>query len=199
MEHICSRFLEADRGKKFLMHIYPTEIPEVLMFQPQVHDDGRGYFMETFRASTFEERGIEHKFVQDNQSLSKRGTLRGLHYQLRFPQGKLVRVVSGSVFDVAVDLRRSSVTFGRWVGEILSAENKKQLWIPPGFAHGFLVLSSCAELSYKCTDYFHPGDDQCLLWSDVSLAIEWPIADMAVVLSEKDQKGKLFSEAAIFE
>ena len=181
------------------MHISPTKIPEVLVLEPQVHHDGRGYFMETFRASIFEERGVELRFVQDNQSSSKRGTLRGLHYQVRFPQGKLVRVIAGEVYDVAVDLRRSAPTFGTWVGEILSAENKRQLWIPPGFAHGFLVLSSEAELSYKCTEYYHPEDDHCLLWNDDVLSIDWPITDMELLLSEKDRHGLGLKEAATFK
>ena len=148
------------------MKIFSKNIPEVLVLEPEVHVDERGYFMETFRSSIFKERGMKSDFVQDNQSSSKKGTLRGLHYQLLSPQGKLVRVISGEVFDVAVDLRKSSNTFGDWVAEILSAENKRQLWVPPGFAHGFLVLSDHAELSYKCTNYFNPNDEHILLWSD---------------------------------
>jgi len=181
------------------MKIARTEIPDVLIFEPAIHADDRGYFMETFRLSYFRERDIDLQFVQDNQSMSKKGTLRGLHYQLRFPQGKLARVVSGKVFDVAVDLRRSSTTFGKWVGEILSAENRKQLWIPPGFAHGFLVLSDTAELNYKCTDYFHPEDDHSLLWRDPEVHIKWPEVDGKITLSEKDQSGKILSEAPVFE
>ena len=142
---------------------------------------------------------MKSDFVQDNQSSSKKGTLRGLHYQLLSPQGKLVRVISGEVFDVAVDLRKSSNTFGDWVAEILSAENKRQLWVPPGFAHGFLVLSDHAELSYKCTNYFNPNDEHILLWSDAKTGIDWPVANLDVILSEKDSKGKFLSEAAVFD
>ena len=155
--------------------------------------------METFRSSMFKERGMKSDFVQDNQSSSKKGTLRGLHYQLLSPQGKLVRVISGEVFDVAVDLRKSSNTFGAWVAEILSAENKRQLWVPPGFAQGFLVLSDHAELSYKCTNYFNPNDEHILLWSDAKTGIDWPVANLDVILSEKDSKGKFLSEAAVFD
>ena len=181
------------------MKIFSTNIPEVLVFEPDVHVDERGYFMETFRSSMFKERGMKSDFVQDNQSSSKKGTLRGLHYQLLSPQGKLVRVISGEVFDVAVDLRKSSNTFGAWVAEILSAENKRQLWVPPGFAHGFLVLSDHAELSYKCTNYFDPNDEHTLLWSDAKTGIDWPVANLDVILSEKDSKGKFLSEAAVFD
>ena len=181
------------------MKITRTSIPDVLIFEPIIHNDNRGYFMETFRQSLFDSYGLDISFVQDNQSLSKKGTLRGLHYQLKYPQGKLVRVLKGEIFDVAVDLRKGSSYFGRWVGEILSAENRKQLWIPPGFAHGFLVLSKTAELSYKCTDYFHPEDDHSLLWSDPNIAIHWPSIDEGVLVSEKDCAGKLLSEAPVFE
>ena len=165
-----------------------TAIADVLVFEPSLHGDSRGYFMETWRHSDFEdlakesdgesneagaaETGAGYDFVQDNQSKSIQGTLRGLHYQLEFPQGKLVRVISGEVFDVAVDLRQSSPSFGQWVGVILSAENHKQLWLPPGFAHGFYVMSESAELAYKCTDYFHREDDHSLLWNDRQLNID---------------------------
>ena len=181
------------------MKITSTAIPEVLLFEPVVHKDDRGYFMETFRKSLFDERGLHMDFVQDNQSMSKKGALRGLHYQLEHPQGKLARVLSGQVFDVAVDLRRSSPSFGHWVGEVLSAENRKQLWIPPGFAHGFLVLSDTAELSYKCTDYFHPEDEHSLLWRDPEVHIKWPEIDGKITLSEKDQAAKMLPEAPVFE
>ena len=154
--------------------------------------------METFRASTFQKSGREFNFVQDNQSQSKKGTLRGLHYQLQYPQGKLVRVASGEVFDVAVDIRRSSATFGKWVGEALSSENKKQLWVPPGFAHGFLVLSDKAELIYKCTDYYNPGDEHCLLWNDPEINITWPSLDIKPILSEKDKIGKNLTTALVY-
>ena len=181
------------------MKITRTSIPDVLTFEPVIHHDSRGYFMETFRKSHFDSCGLNLSFVQDNQSLSKKGTLRGLHYQLKHPQGKLARVLQGEIFDVAVDLRKGSSYFGRWVGEILSADNRKQLWIPPGFAHGFLVLSKTAELSYKCTDYFHPEDDHSVLWSDPNIAIHWPNIDEDVLVSEKDCAGKLLSEAPVFE
>ena len=147
----------------------------------------------------FNERGMISDFFLDIQSSSYNGTVRGLHFQLLSPQGKLVRVISGEVFDVAVDLRKSSNTFGDWVAEILSAENKRQLWVPPGFAHGFLVLSDHAELSYKCTNYFNPNDEHILLWSDAKTGIDWPVANLDVILSEKDSKGKFLSEAAVFD
>ena len=181
------------------MKITSTSIPDVLTFEPIIHQDSRGYFMETFRQSIFDSYGLDISFVQDNQSFSKRGTLRGLHYQVNYPQGKLVRVLKGEIFDVAVDLRKGSSYFGRWVGEILSVENRKQLWIPPGFAHGFLVLSEIAEMSYKCTDYFHPEDDHSLLWSDPDIAIRWPHVDGEILVSEKDSAGKLLSDASIFK
>ena len=181
------------------MKITSTAIPEVLLFEPVVHKDDRGYFMEIFRKSLFDERGLHMDFVQDNQSMSKKGALRGLHYQLEHPQGKLARVLSGQVFDVAVDLRKDSPSFTNWVGEVLSAENRKQLWIPPGFAHGFLVLSDTAELSYKCTDYFHPEDEHSLLWRDPEVHIKWPEIDGKITLSEKDQAAKMLPEAPVFE
>ena len=180
------------------MKIIPKAISEVLVLEPSVYGDERGYFMETFRASIFQKSGREFTFVQDNQSRSKKGTLRGLHYQLHYPQGKLVRVSSGEVFDVAVDIRRSSPTFGSWIGETLSSENKKQLWVPPGFAHGFLVLSHTAELLYKCTDYYNPGDEHCLLWSDPELNISWPSLDIAPILSEKDKNAKNLTAVTVY-
>jgi dTDP-4-dehydrorhamnose 3,5-epimerase len=181
------------------MKITRTSIPEVLVFEPTVHGDSRGYFMETFRLADFADAGDALNFVQDNQSKSSQGTLRGLHYQLNFPQGKLVRVLSGEVFDVAVDIRKNSPTFGQWVGELLSAENHKQLWVPPGFAHGFYVTSESAELSYKCTEYYHPEDDHSLLWNDSSIAIEWPLVSNSPLLSDKDKNAKTLQEAALFE
>ena len=181
------------------MKVTKAAIPEVLIFEPIILQDNRGYFMETFRKSLFDEISLDASFVQDNQSLSKKGTLRGLHYQLKYPQGKLVRVLKGELFDVAVDVRRGSSSFGRWVGEILTAENRKQLWIPPGFAHGFLVLSEIAEMSYKCTEYYHPDDDHSLLWSDPDIAIQWPHVDVDFLVSEKDRAGKLLTEASVFE
>ena len=181
------------------MKITNTKIPEVLLFEPDVHKDSRGYFMETFRKSSFDGYDLQLEFVQDNQSMSRKGTLRGLHYQLKYPQGKLARVLSGEIFDVAVDLRKSSSSFGQWVGQILSAENRKQLWIPPGFAHGFLVLSESAELSYKCTDYYHPEDDHSVLWSDPDIGISWPVLENEILVSKKDRSGKLLIDAPVFE
>ena len=173
------------------MIITETSIPEVLLFEPHTHGDDRGFFMETFRLSYFRDRGLEIEFVQDNHSRSRRNTLRGLHFQLENPQGKLVRVLSGEVFDVAVDIRRSSPTFGRWVGEYLSSENNKQLWIPPGFAHGFYVTSDTADLAYKCTDYYSTGDDHSLLWSDPNIGIEWPNHTEELLISERDRNASL--------
>lgn len=180
------------------MKILETSIPDVLVFEPTVHGDERGYFMETWRESIFREQGIDASFVQDNHSRSVQGTLRGLHYQLQHPQGKLARILSGEVFDVAVDLRRSSPSFGQWIGIVLSAENRKQLWIPPGFAHGFYVLSATAELSYKCTDYYHPEDDHSLLWNDSEVGIQWPLLDASPLLSTKDEAGKTLAEAPVY-
>jgi len=180
------------------MKISPTKISEVLVLEPDVYADERGYFMETFRSSYLTKHGVELNFVQDNQSQSRIGTLRGLHYQLEFPQGKLVRVISGTVFDVAVDIRKSSSTFGKWIGETLSAENKKQLWIPPGFAHGFLVLSNSAELFYKCTEYYHPEDDHSLLWNDPAVGIEWPLQNREPILSEKDRIAQCLSQLPVY-
>jgi len=166
----------------------PTAIPEVLVIEPKVFGDARGFFFESFNARDFREAtGLDVTFVQDNHSGSSRGVLRGLHYQIQQPQGKLVRVVQGEVFDVAVDLRRSSPTFGHWVGETLSAENRKQLWMPPGFAHGFLVLSNWAEFQYKTTTYFAPEYERSLLWNDPLLQIRWPLnCDVIPKLAPKD-------------
>jgi len=180
------------------MKIVQTAIPDLLIFEPTVHGDARGYFMETWRQSHFDEQGIALQFVQDNQSSSSQGTLRGLHYQLQHPQGKLARVMSGEVFDVAVDMRKSSASFGKWFGLVLSGENKKQLWIPPGFAHGFYVLSESAELFYKCTDYYHPEDDHSLRWDDETVAINWPLLGSPPLLSDKDRNGKSLNEAPTY-
>ena len=180
------------------MKIIASNIPDILVFEPTVYSDGRGYFMETWRQSVFEAQGIDAGFVQDNQSNSNRGILRGLHYQLNHPQGKLARVVSGEVFDVAVDLRKSSAYFGRWIGILLSAENKKQLWIPPGFAHGFYVMSDSAELLYKCTDYYDPEDDHSLLWNDETVGIDWPLIDSKPLLSDKDNNAPRLLEATVY-
>jgi dTDP-4-dehydrorhamnose 3,5-epimerase len=162
-------------------------IPDVLLLEPKVFGDARGFFMETWQARSFAELGIDHAFVQDNHSRSAQGTLLGLHYQIQQPQGKLVRVVNGAVFDVAVDLRRNSPSFGQWVGTLLSEENKRLLWIPPGFAHGFYVLSDFADFVYKCTDYYAPEHERSLLWNDPALAIDWPLIDGRMpILSNKD-------------
>lgn len=169
--------------------VQACEIEGLYVIEPTVYKDERGYFMETYNYNDFKEKGIDAVFVQDNQSMSVRGVLRGLHYQKQFPQGKLVRVVRGEVFDVAVDLRECSDTFGKWFGVYLSAENKKQFYIPEGFAHGFLVLSDVAEFAYKCTDFYHPGDEGGVLWSDPDIGIDWPITDdMNLIISEKDHK-----------
>ncbi|CAD84589.1 MULTISPECIES: dTDP-4-dehydrorhamnose 3,5-epimerase [Nitrosomonas] len=180
------------------MKVTPFAIPEVVLIEPKVFGDERGFFFESFNQARFEETvGREINFVQDNHSRSVKNVLRGLHYQIQQPQGKLVRVVQGEVFDVAVDLRKSSPTFGRWVGQVLSAENKHQLWIPEGFAHGFVVLSDTAEFLYKTTDYYAPAHERCLLWNDPVLNIQWPLG-IAPVLSAKDTQGKPFSEAEVF-
>jgi dTDP-4-dehydrorhamnose 3,5-epimerase len=182
------------------MEFEQTAIPDVLLFTPTVFGDKRGFFLETFRSDVFASSGIAGPFLQDNHSGSRQGILRGLHYQIRHGQGKIVRVVVGEIFDVAVDLRRGSSTFGRWVGVRISAENKQQVWIPVGFAHGFYVLSDWAELIYKTTDYYAPEWERTLLWNDPVLGIEWPLLDgRAPVLSEKDSHGKVLSEADLFE
>jgi dTDP-4-dehydrorhamnose 3,5-epimerase len=166
------------------------------VIEPTVFYDERGYFVETYNQKDFEEAGLTMVFVQDNQSMSVKGVLRGLHYQKQYPQGKLVRVVKGTVFDVAVDLRAGSATYGKWYGVELSAENKRQFYIPEGFAHGFLVLSEEAEFAYKCTDFYHPGDEGGLIWNDPAIGVKWPIEDgQQLIISEKDQKwGRLKEE-----
>lgn len=180
------------------MKVIETSIPDVLIIEPKVFGDERGFFYESFNAAAFEAAtGLKRQFVQDNHSKSQRGVLRGLHYQIQQPQGKLVRVVAGEVFDVAVDLRKSSPSFGRWVGTHLSAQNQHQLWIPEGFAHGFVVLSETAEFLYKTTDYYAPEHERSLLWNDPELGIEWPF-DEAPQLSAKDQAGKLLRDAELF-
>lgn len=166
------------------MKILPTSIPEVIVFEPSIFTDERGYFFETYQQKKYAEASVLKNFVQDNQSYSVKNVLRGLHFQMRYPQSKLVRVTQGSVFDVAVDIRRNSPTFGQWHGEILSAENKKQMYIPEKFAHGFCVLSDGAEFLYKCTDFYIPSDESGLIWNDPQLNIEWPINEP--ILSEKD-------------
>lgn len=176
------------------MEIVETAIPDVKLLEPKVFGDERGFFLETFRDSWFRENVADVSFVQDNHSKSKNGILRGLHYQEVQAQGKLVRVVSGEVFDVAVDIRKDSDTYGKWVGYFLSAENKHQLWVPAGFAHAFLVTSDSAEFVYKCTDYYHPQSERSILWNDKDLGIEWPLDRVGEVsLSEKDKNGQAFS------
>ena len=180
------------------MKVTSTAIPDVLIIEPKVFGDERGFFFESFNQLRFEEvAGVRCNFVQDNHSRSTRNVLRGLHYQIRQPQGKLVRVVAGEVFDVAVDIRKSSPTFGRWVGTRLSADNKRQLWIPPGFAHGFLVLSDTAEFLYKTTDYWAQEHERCLRWNDPAIGVEWP-ADASPQLSAKDRAGTLLAQAEVF-
>ncbi len=177
----------------------PTAIPDVLIIEPKVFSDDRGFFFESFNENDFSSVvGQKITFVQDNHSLSKKGVLRGLHYQMQQTQGKLVRVVSGAVFDVVVDLRESSPTFSQWVGVELSAENKRQLWIPEGFAHGFLVLSDEAEFLYKTTDYWHGPSEQCLSWNDPTLNIQWPHVDVLLQLSHKDEQGMSWGDAPKF-
>ena len=179
------------------MRVIDTKIPDVKLLEPQVFRDERGFFMETFRDEWFKENVADRTFVQENHSKSVKGVLRGLHYQTENTQGKLVRVVSGAVFDVAVDMRESSPTFGQWVGEILSAENKRQLWVPEGFAHGFYVLTDEAEFTYKCTDYYNPTAEHSLIWNDVTVGIEWPL-EGEPSLSAKDLLGKVLSDAIKF-
>lgn len=180
------------------MNIISLAIPDVLLLEPRVFGDKRGFFFESFNQGEFEKLiGRNVHFVQDNHSHSNKGVLRGLHYQIRQPQGKLVRVVMGEIFDVTVDIRRNSPTFGRWVGQILSGENKKQLWIPEGFAHGFVVLSEHAEVLYKTTDYWAPDSERCIVWNDPELAVGWPIKGEPL-LSAKDAQGSAFRDAEVF-
>lgn len=181
------------------MHAQRLAIPEVVVLEPKVFGDERGFFFESFNQQVFEQAIGEHvTFVQDNHSKSARHVLRGLHYQIQQPQGKLVRVAAGEVFDVAVDLRRYSETFGRWVGAHLSASNKRQLWVPEGFAHGFLVLSESAEFLYKTTHYYAPEHERCIIWNDPTLAIDWPLNGMTPVLSDKDSQGTAFELADVY-
>ena len=178
--------------------VTPTIMPDVLMIEPKVFGDARGFFYESFNARDFAlATGVNAQFVQDNHSRSAKGVLRGLHYQIQHAQGKLVRVVQGKVFDVAVDLRKSSSTFGKWVGVELSAENFRQLWVPPGFAHGFVVLSESAEFLYKTTDYWYPEHERSLLWNDPAIGIDWPL-DAPPQLAAKDLAGKLLAQAEVF-
>ena len=180
------------------MQVINTAIPDVLIFEPKVFGDSRGFFLESYNQRAFQEAtGWAPAFVQDNHSGSAKGVLRGLHYQIRQPQGKLVRVTAGEVFDVVVDIRKSSPTFGRWVGATLSAKNKLQVWIPPGFAHGFLVLSEFAEFLYKTTDFYAPEHERCIRWDDPAIGIEWPL-EAEPVLSSKDQQGVSLQQAQLF-
>ena len=180
------------------MEILPTYLPDVLAVDPTVFGDDRGFFFESFNQKVWREKtGLKHSFVQHNHSRSAKGVLRGLHYQIHQPQGKLVRVISGEVYDVAVDLRRSSPTLGQWVGDHLSGENKRQFWIPEGFGHGFVVLSEFAEFLYITTDFYAPEHERCIIWNDPELAINWPI-DFDPILSAKDEQGSLFKEAELY-
>lgn len=180
------------------MKVVATAIPEVLLIEPRVFGDERGFFFESFNKQQFQQAtGLDCDFVQDNHSRSAQHVLRGLHYQIKQPQGKLVRVVEGEVFDVVVDVRKSSSTFGQWVGDHLSAANKKMLWVPPGFAHGFVVLSEAAQFLYKTTDYYAPEHERCIAWDDPEINISWPIT-AAPLLSDKDKTGSLFKDAEVF-
>lgn len=181
------------------MKVIATSIPDVLILEPKVFGDARGFFLESFNLRTFQDAtGLNVNFVQDNHSRSAHGVLRGLHYQLHQPQGKLVRVVRGAVFDVAVDIRKSSPTFGSWVGVELSEVNQKQLWVPPGFAHGFVVLSESADFLYKTTEYYSPQDERSIIWNDPTIGIAWPLDGMAPILSAKDREAKLLPDAECF-
>jgi dTDP-4-dehydrorhamnose 3,5-epimerase len=179
------------------MNIVPTEIPGVVVLEPRVFDDPRGSFLETYNRIRFREAGLDVEFVQDNLSRSCRGTLRGLHYQIEHPQGKLCYVTRGEAFDVAIDLRRPSPTFGRWTGIILSETNRRQVYLPPGFAHGYCALSETVDFVYKCTDYYYPEHERTILWNDLELAIAWPIRNP--LLSEKDRRGAPFASAPCYE
>ena len=182
------------------MRFTSTSIPDVILIEPKVFGDARGFFMETYQAQRFAAAGIDADFVQDNHSGSRQGTLRGLHYQIQQAQGKLVRVLAGEIYDVAIDLRRSSPSFGQWVGITLTAENKHQLWVPPGFGHGFYVLSEWAEIHYKATDYYAPQWERTILWDDPALGITWPlVAGQPTLLSPKDAQGLHLAAAELYE
>lgn len=180
------------------MKIAPTQLPEVLVIEPQVFGDERGFFLESWNQASFAEAGLDLQFVQDNHSRSARGVLRGIHYQLSRPQGKLVRVTAGRVFDVAVDLRRSSPRFGRWAGAELSAENKRMMWVPPGFGHGFLTIEEGTDFLYKCTEFYAPDDEHCIAWDDPQIGVEWPLGGIEPSLSRKDQAGLPLAEASLY-
>ena len=179
------------------MRFIPTAIPEIIIIEPRVFEDARGFFFESYHKQSFAEAGIHFNFVQDNHSMSQHGVLRGLHYQIQQTQGKLLRVIVGEIFDVAVDIRKSSPTFGKWVGEYISAENKKLFWAPPGFAHGFYVTSPTAEVLYKVTDYYAPQWERTIAWNDPTINIDWALRD-APILSTKDQVGSSLQEAELF-
>ncbi len=192
-ERQLSRAIDARRSP---MRFEPTSLPGIVRIVPTVHADSRGYFIETWQARDFAAGGIDAEFVQENFSHSKKGTLRGIHYQIAHPQGRLVRVVQGAIFDVSVDLRRSSPYFGQWMGEILSDENRHQLWVPPGFGHGFLVLSETAGFQYNCTDYYAPEADRSIRWDDPDIGIDWPLTPgEELILSEKDMEAPFLRDA----
>ena len=174
------------------MKFLPTKIPDIILVKVSKFSDHRGFFMETYHIKKFSDGGISVKFVQDNHVASQKNTLRGLHYQLKFPQGKLIRCIQGEILDIAVDIRKSSPTFGEWVGEILSSKNGRQLYVPPGFAHGYIVCSELAEVTYKCTDFYHPEDDYGILWNDPEIGIEWGVEHP--ILSEKDKQQPLLKD-----
>jgi dTDP-4-dehydrorhamnose 3,5-epimerase len=180
------------------MRTLPTELEGPVLIEPEVHGDDRGFFLESWNERRFAEAGIEARFVQDNHSRSARGVLRGIHYQLARPQGKLVRVTSGAAFDVAVDLRRSSPQFGKWTGVELTASNKRMLWIPPGFGHGFLALEEGTDFLYKCTDFYLPGDERGVAWNDPAIGIDWPLEDIAPIVSERDSAAPLLADAEVY-
>jgi dTDP-4-dehydrorhamnose 3,5-epimerase len=182
------------------MEFTATQIPDVIVIDPVVFEDPRGFFMETWQARKFKDAGIDASFVQDSQSRSAQGTVRGLHYQIKQAQGKLIRVIQGEAFDVLVDLRKSSPTFGQWVGELLSAGNRKIIWVPPGFAHGFQVLSDSADFEYRCTDYYAPEHERTILWNDPDIGIDWPLQDgQEPLMSEKDLAGVALKDAEVYE
>lgn len=182
------------------MEFVPTRLPDVVLIKPKVFGDARGFFMDTWHRKLFEQEGIDATFVQDSQSSSVAGTVRGLHYQIKQAQGKLVRVLKGEAFDVAVDIRKSSPDFGQWTSELLSAENRKIIWIPPGFAHGFLALSDTAELAYKCTDFYAPEHERVLQWDDPDIAIDWPLLEKEKpIISAKDEAGLPLKDAEVYD
>jgi len=181
-----------------MINLIKTSIPDVQIIQPKLYGDHRGFFMETWRDEWAEELGNTIHLVQDNHSKSAQGTLRGLHYQIKDPQGKLIRAIRGEIYDAVVDMRQGSKTFGRWEGVILSEDNRKSLWVPPGFAHGFYVISDTAEIIYKCTDYYAPEHERCLLWNDPEIGINWPLQDKEILISDKDAAGMPFAQSEYY-